>query len=668
VKKVLTLIVLLLVATILVAGGALLLSDSPAKTLESFAIRHADKLPLAYLGEKLFDKHCASCHDNPAMHAPSREALSGFSKETVMVALEFGKMQPMAMHLSKQERGLIAIYLAGSAPADEWIAEQLCTGPAGDNTTEYVTNWGMGNHNRRFVPPEHTGINRGNAGQLELAWSLAFPKVTDMRSQPAIVGDTLYFGDKTGKLYAIDRFSGCIRGHTEVLSGIRSAITVATLSSGRKLLVFADSMASIYALDPQSLEIVWQEAARIYETSVITGSISYYNDRVFVPVSSYEVAVSGSPSHICCKSHGGVIAMDARNGKKMWEWHGTAEATLQGQNADGADLYGPSGVSVWSTPAVDAKRNRIYIGTGENLSHPTTDTSDAIVALDMDTGDVAWRFQALADDAWNAACLNGGANCPPNPGGDFDFGASVIMAELPDGTELLLAGQKSGDVYALSADPDSADGKLVWYRQVSNAAIGPNLAQTTTNGGVHWGMALSGSSLLVAAADPERVRPEYVPRPGLHSLDVASGKVLWFQGVTRGCEIAEEDKPMIGLQNMRAGKKVELEDQYRCSFYYGLSAAVLATPELVFSAGLDGKIRAFDIASGDLLWQDATARAFDADNGISGHGGAIDVSGQVIAGDWLYVQSGYSMFGQLPGNVLLAYRPGEQGKPTGGAP
>ena len=37
---------------------------------------------------------------------------------------------------------------------------------------------------------------------------------------------------------------------------------------------------------------------------------------------------------------------------------------------------------------------------------------------------------------------------------------------------------------------------------------------------------------------------------------------------------------------------------------------------------------------------------------------AIDVSGQVIAGEWLYVQSGYSMFGQLPGNVLLAYKLG----------
>jgi len=654
-KKIFGVLALLLLAVLLWAGGALLLSDDPPlKTIESFAMRHADKLPLAYFGEKLFDKHCASCHDNPAMHAPSREALSGFSLETILVAQQFGKMQPMAAHLSKTERSLIAFYLAGSAPANEWIAEHTCADAAGTDATEYVTSWGLGTHNRRYLPNALAGIDTTNVASLELAWSLAFPKVTDMRSQPAIIGDTLYFGDKIGRVYAIDRHSGCIRRHTEVVSGIRSAITAVTLNDGRKLLVLADSMATIYALDPASLEIVWRKAAQVYETSIITGSISYHDDRLFVPVSSYEVAVSGSPSHVCCKSHGGVIALDARNGDKLWEWHGTADARVQGQNAAGADIYGPSGVSVWSTPTVDAKRNRIYFGTGENLSRPATDTSDAIIALDMDSGELAWKFQALAEDVWNAACLNGGPNCPENAGGDFDFGASVILAELADGRELLLAGQKSGDVYALDTD-----GRLLWQQRVSNAGIGPDLHRTTTNGGVHWGMALAGNRLLVAAADPERERPQYDPKPGLHALDVASGDILWFQPVTRGCEIAEEHKPKIGLENMRAGKKIELADQYRCSFYYGLSAAVLATDELVFSAGLDGKIRAFDIASGEVLWQAETAVPIEADNGISGHGGAIDVSGQVAADGWLYVQSGYSMFGQLPGNVLLAYKTGE---------
>ena len=659
-KKLIAVIGVVILGSLLAGGLGLLLLDSPMKSLESFGIRHADKLPLEYFGEKIFDKNCASCHDNPATHAPSREALSGFSKETVLIAQEFGKMQPMAAHLSKLERGLIAIYLAGSAPVDPWIEENRCTASsAGNDRTEYVGSWGLGGHNRRFVDDEKSGITRDNVGSLELAWSLAFPKVTDMRSQPAIIGDTLYFGDKTGKLYAIDRRSGCIRASNEVLSGIRSAITAITLNDGSKLLVFADSMASIFAVDPDSLEVVWQEAARLYETSVITGSISYHNGRLLVPVSSYEVAVSGSPTHVCCKSHGGVIALDAGSGARLWEWHGTTDATVQGQNSAGMDLYGPSGVSVWSTPAIDAKRNRIYIGTAENLSHPATDTSDAVVALDMDSGELIWRFQAIPDDVWNAACLNGGANCPENAGGDFDFGASIIIAELPGGDEVLLAGQKSGDVFALNPDPDNRDGQLVWHRRVSNAAIGPNLAQTTTNGGIHWGMALSGQRLLVAASDPERDRPEYVPNPGIHALNLADGAVLWNQKIERGCFIEEANKPLIGLKNMSSGKKQNFEELYRCSFYYGLSAALTATPELVFSGGLDGKVRAFDLESGEILWQTTTAQPFDTVNGVKGHGGSIDVTGQVLADGWLYVQSGYSMFGQLPGNVLLAYKVAE---------
>ena len=147
-KKLFAIVMLILLAAVVVAGG-LLLSDDPAKKLESLAIRHADKLPLEYLGGKLFDKHCASCHDNPAMHAPTREALSGFAKETLVVAMEFGKMQPMAAHLSKQERGLIAIYLAGCAPPETWLEDHRCTADPGPYATEYATNWGLGIKTRR---------------------------------------------------------------------------------------------------------------------------------------------------------------------------------------------------------------------------------------------------------------------------------------------------------------------------------------------------------------------------------------------------------------------------------------------------------------------------------------------------------------------------------------
>ena len=647
-KKIFGLLLLALVILISLAAGSLLLMDSPQKTLQALVIRHADKLPLEYFGEHLFDQHCATCHDNPAMHAPTREALSGFSKESIMIALEFGKMQPMASHLRQQERFLIATYLAGSSQnAYDWIEQNRCTEPDSSAATEYVANWGLGPHNRRFIDSKKAGIHRENVGTLKLAWSLAFPRVTDMRSQPAIIGDTLYFGDKTGMLYALDKTTGCIRAHTKVFSGIRSAITVATLANGKKLLVFADSVASVYAVDPNSLEIEWQRSARLYNTSVITGSISYYNNRLFVPISSYEVAAAGSPSHICCTSHGGVIALNASNGELLWEWHATPDATLQGKNTAGQEQFGPSGASVWTTPAIDARRNRIYFGTGENLTRPATDTSDAIIALDMDSGEMAWRFQATTDDVWNAACLNGGASCPVNPGEDFDFGASVIIAERPDGSDLLLAGQKSGEVFALNPDTEDENGEVLWRQRVS---LG------TTNGGIHWGMALSGQRLVVPVADPERDRPGYTPQPGLYALDLASGERLWQQPVERGCKIEERNKPLVGLENLRAREKADMADLYHCSFYYGLSAAAMATPELAFSAGLDGKLRAYDIENGNILWQTQTAQPFATVNGVAGHGGAIDVGGQVLADGWLYIQSGYSMFGQLPGNVLLAYK------------
>ena len=180
----------LLIVVVVIAGAGLWLAtrEAPMKTLEGVALQHADKLPLGYFGGKLFDKHCASCHDNPQMHAPTREALAGFSFDSIMVALTFGKMQPMAAHLSKAERGLIAIHLSGTDTGQyDWLEQQACTRPGTGETTRWVGNWGLGPGNRRFASPAVSAINRDNVNSLELAWALAFPKVTDMRSQPAIV-------------------------------------------------------------------------------------------------------------------------------------------------------------------------------------------------------------------------------------------------------------------------------------------------------------------------------------------------------------------------------------------------------------------------------------------------------------------------------------------------
>lgn len=647
-KKLLRNLAVLLVIGFIVSTEHLPIRGWLVQNLESLALRHADKLPLATFGELLFDKHCAQCHDNPEVEAPTRQALSSISRENLMITMEFGKMQPMAGHLSKRQRGLIALYLAADTKDQYlWLEQAECTRPAGADRKERVTGWGLGPENRRFVNRHDAGINTGNVGNLTLAWSFAFPLVTSMRSQPVIIGDTIYIGDKAGKLFALDRFTGCVRNHIDILAGLRSAITLAELNDGRQLLIFANSLATVFAVDPASLDIVWQQRVNISDYSLVTGSISYHDDRLYVPVSSYEVAAAGSPAHSCCTSHGAVTALDATNGDEIWTWHSTADAELQRTNTEGKEHYGPSGASVWTTPAIDVKRGRIYVGTGQNFSPPATGTSDAVIALDIDNGELAWKFQAIEGDVWNGACLRDGPNCPENPGEDFDFGASMIIADLAPGKQVLLAGQKSGEVFALSPDPKGFEGEVLWRNRIS---------QGTSNGGIHWGMALSGNSLFVPVSDPERDTPGYTPKPGLTALDIRNGEILWQQPVERGCEYDYSYEPLVGLENARSANRQDPDKQYECSYFYGLSAAATVTADLVFSAGLDGKVRAWRSDNGELLWQTNTAIPFDTVNGVSGHGGAIDVAGQVISDGWLYVLSGYSMFGQLPGNVLLAYR------------
>ena len=80
------------------------------------------------------------------------------------------------------------------------------------------------------------------------------------------------------------------------------------------------------------------------------------------------------------------------------------------------------------------------------------------MALDMKTGGIVWTQQTIANDAYTSACRSKGVNCPSENGPDYDFGSSAMLVHGPKGREILVAGQKSGMVYAL--DPD-AKGKIL---------------------------------------------------------------------------------------------------------------------------------------------------------------------------------------------------------------
>ena len=86
-----------------------------------------------------------------------------------------------------------------------------------------------------------------------------------------------------------------------------------------------------------------------------------------------------------------------------------------------------------------------------------------------------------------------------------------------------------------------------------------------------------------------------------------------------------------------------------------LSAAVTAIPDVVFSGGVSGFLRAYATDSGRLIWEFDTVRDYATVNGVPGHGGAMDGPGPVIVDGMLYVNSGYAFWDGVAGNVLLAF-------------
>jgi polyvinyl alcohol dehydrogenase (cytochrome) len=597
---------------------------------------------------KLYQTACASCHERPETKAPAIETLRQLPFARILQTLSLGIMQPQAAGLTPEQRLGIAKWLAAAEDSkrSQWLEARACARdtPLVLNGTE---NSGTGRHNARHVP--RADISPDNVGQLELLWSLALPAVTAMRSQPVVAGDTVFVGGQDGRLLALDRTSGCVRWKFVIDFSIRNALSLERTTDGINTLFFADEIGTAYAVNAATGALRWKALVKTHPTSLLSGGFAYHQDKLFVPISSYEVAVAGLPTHECCRAHGGVMALDATTGKKLWAYATTRDAEKTYVNKDGVQMWGPSGAVVWNRPTVDVKRGLIYFGTGQNASSPATETSDAIIALDMNTGERRWIFQALADDAWNSACLLGGASCPKENGPDFDFGAAAILVEggrrgkdgKPDG-DLILAGQKSGAVLAL--DPDR-QGAVVWRERLS---------QGSTNGGIHHGMATDGTRLIVPIADPERKIPGYVPKPAVHALSVADGAVLWSHPVSRGCDFDPADAPAVGLAQMR--KDGESRSSWpTCSYYYGQSAPPTIANGVAYAGALDGKLRIFDVGSGKLLRTLDTNRPYAGSNGVDGHGGAIDVAGPVIDGGQLFVLSGYGVFGQMPGNMLLVY-------------
>jgi polyvinyl alcohol dehydrogenase (cytochrome) len=349
--------------------------------------------------------------------------------------------------------------------------------------------WGQ-NVERPFAYPCPTELGPGTAKDLKQLWF--FNAKDTVTATPAVVDGVAYVGDWSGNFYAIDLETGKARWtyeahvHGQVYAGqIVSSAAVANVKGVRT--VFFGGGKTLYALRADNGDERWKhEVGR-------RGDDNDPSEIESSPVVADGMVIFGTDVHNSGQGEpAAVIALDTATGKERW--------TTVTAPTDGDGATGPGCGDVWGSPTVDPVTKLVFVGTGNCTSSPGGygRFAEAIVALDLATGQVRWTYQ------------------PHQPNrDDLDFAGAPNLFSAGDRAVVGL-GNKDAAYYAV----DRSSGELVWRTQVTEPGI-PRPNANFSTGGFIGGTAVADGIVVGGTA--------VGGTPALHALDANTGAIKWQQ-------------------------------------------------------------------------------------------------------------------------------------------
>ncbi|WP_344923492.1 PQQ-binding-like beta-propeller repeat protein [Streptosporangium oxazolinicum] len=338
---------------------------------------------------------------------------------------------------------------------------------------------------------QETTLSAANIGSVRTRWNAAGAAVT---GTPAIVGGIAYYSDFDGYLHARNATTGAQIWRTRLRD---TMLPGSPYVSGDSVYVAGDA-GFVYAVNRATGQRRWgvdiesTPNDRIWSSPVLAGNT------VIVGTGSYQVFIEATPVY-----RGSVVGLDPATGRQKWR-ASVCDAPC-------------TGVSVWSSAAVDLTARLAYIGTGQSYYTPAGPMSDALVAINIDTGRIVWSRQFTAGDSYTAYTSN--------PGGrDYDIGAAPNLFAI-NGRAVVGVGDKGG-MYKVF---DRLTGALIWERRVSNG---------TPLGGVEHTTAYASGTIYGVAntsINPGDGRSSATPNQGaVWALDAATGTLRWFREISEG--------------------------------------------------------------------------------------------------------------------------------------
>lgn len=401
--------------------------------------------------------------------------------------------------------------------------------------------YGQNLSNTRFQADE-TLITRDSVGQMRQRWF--FRTGRDVTATPIVADGTVYVGDFGGRFWALDARTGAVRWQRRLNGPV---IDTAVFHDGT--IYVGDNFRTFWALDAGNGSVRWsvqpEQTPDIAPYAQFWGSPVVFDGRVLVGLSAEDKEITLTLTRKVWR--GSVVALDVADGRLLWQTPSVPKVCAPGE-PDGDRC---NGGSVWTTPAVDTERRIAYWGTGNAYDAPAAPMTDAMIAVDVDSGDVVWAHQFTADDYWSY-----GPNIAANP--DLDFGSSPVLFEV-DGRSVVGEGQKSGVFHVV----DREDGEVVWSKKFAGTRSGS-----------------SGGGMLSS--------PAY-----------AYGKV--FMGATHDVI----DTPVNTMSKHMSFTGAEGDLQWELPSPAWLWSAAAVTNRVMFQGNSLGMMMALDTDTGAILWTSA---------------------------------------------------------------
>jgi outer membrane protein assembly factor BamB len=368
------------------------------------------------------------------------------------------------------------------------ISAWLMFGCGGDSKPKQIADasvvaepavWSMMGYDssNNYYQPNEKKLTVDNANKLTEQWRFT---IRGFPTGSPTIADGKVFVMATAGMYAIDLNTG-----EEVWSVLTIGGTASLAYADGFIYAHASGGAKLYKLDAADGSIVWGPVSTYPQLPRCDGTSSpiVAGGKVLVGHSCGSAEVTGGNDQT--NARGGVEAFDIQDGSHLWTYWTVPEG-------------GENGAMVWSTVSVDLGAKVVFAATGNNYTMGGGG-SDAIHAIDLETGERKWLQQVRANDVWSS-----GSGITPL-GEDTDFGANPILATV-NGKKIVAAGDKGSSFWAL----DRETGEVLWsYAKMSST-------HTQNNGGVLMNGAFDGKYFYVASNQP----------PGesiLHVLDPKDG-------------------------------------------------------------------------------------------------------------------------------------------------